>query len=504
MTELIVKTKYGRVEGFVKDGLSRWYGIPYAKPPINDLRFRRAVECEPWQDIKKCTEFQNRCPQFKFPCAFSEKDQEDCLYLNIWRKNNDEKNLPVFVYIHGGYLHNGGGSIPLFHGDEYANEDILFVNFNYRLGPLGCYNFSIYNKEEFDSNCCLSDQVMALKWINENIEAFGGNPNNITIDGESAGGASVLALMTCPTAKGLFQKAISQSGYPDGVHYPRSNKLLMDMFLEYLNLKPEEVTKIKSLDCKTLRSASQYVNNHLSRYPGIFWPSFVYDDLLPEDCYTTLKNGSAEGVKLIIGMNRNESTYFNVFHECPRNKNEIKKMFENNNILDKYPEFENFYFNNPQESSKLDYFSALNFSTDRLFTMGCTEFAEVQSQNKNNEVWVYRFDYIPPLLKIVGLNATHGIDLYTTFKKMDLIGYLAWTICKPSSKRLLENYMFGSWVQFAKTGNPNGEHLNNIIWEKYDAEHHNTFIVDKELKLIENPSKEKINLWKSIKREFYK
>ncbi|ORX57106.1 alpha/beta-hydrolase [Piromyces finnis] len=499
MTELVVNTKCGRVEGFVENGISKWYGIPYAKPPIGNLRFRRSVACEPWKDIKKCTNFGPRCIQFKFPSSTKETDSEDCLTLNIWRKNNDSKNLPVFIYIHGGYLHNNSGSSTAHHGDHYAREDILFITFNYRLGPLGCYDFTIYNKELFDSNCSLSDQIMALKWINENIEAFGGDPHNITINGESAGGASVLALMTSPSAKGLFHKAISQSGYPDGHHFVKSNKILMDMFLEYLKIKPEEVEKLKDMDIKKLKSASQYVNNNLSKYPGIFWPSFVYDDLLPENCYDSLRNGSANGIKLIIGSNKDESTFFSMNHECPITKNEIKKMFENNNLMEKYPEIENYYF---KKCKRLGLSSCFEFGTDYLFLLGCTEFADIQSQN--NDVWMYRFDYMPPLLRAVGIKATHGIDIYTALKNMDTLGYIIWTICKPSSKRLLENYMFGSWVSFSKTGDPNGNHLN-ISWEKYNSEKRKTLLFDKIPSLVENPSKKKIELWKSVgTHQFYK
>ena len=501
MTELVVETKYGKVEGFVKDGISRWYGIPYAKPPVGELRFRRAVECEPWKEVKDCTKFGSRCCQFKFPSGSDKTDSEDCLFLNIWRKTSEEKNLPVFVYIHGGYLHNGSGSDPAHHGEHYANENILFISINYRLGPLGCYDFTIYNKEAFDSNCCLSDEIMALKWINENIAAFGGNPKNITIDGESAGGASVLALMATPSAKGLFQKAISHSGYPDGNHTARSNKLLMDLFLEYLKISPEEVEKIKELDFKTLRAASQYVNNHLSRYPGLSWPNFVYDDLLPEDCYTTLRNGSADGVKLIIGTNKDETTFFNLFHECVRSKSELKQMLENNNLSEKYDAIEDFYFQN-KNKNRFTMRSCLDFSTDYLFLLGNLEFADIQSQH--SEVWMYRFDYMPPLLRAVGVNATHGIDIYTTLKNMDGLGYLVWTICKPSSKRLLENYMFGSWASFAKTGNPNGDHLKTT-WETYDSQSRKVLLFDKETSLVENYSKDKIDFWKTIgTHKFYK
>jgi len=499
MTELVIKTKYGRVEGFVKNGLSRWYGIPYAKPPVGNLRFRRAVECESWTDIKNCTEFASPCYQFKSFFPNGKKNSENCLTLNIWRQNNDKKNLPVMLYIHGGYLHNNSGNDKSFHGDNVANEGVLYISINYRLGPLGCYDFSIYNKEAFDSNCTLSDQIMALKWVNDNIQAFGGDPQNITIMGESAGGASVLALMTSPAAKGLFQKAICQSGYPDGEHFPNSNKLLVDMFLEYLKISPKEIELLRDMNIEKLVSANHYVFKNLSRYPGIYWPNFVYDDLLPEDCYYTLKNGSADGVKLILGTNKNESTFFALTREIPLSKAKIKTMFDNNNMSDQFPDVDEFYF---KKHNRSNLNSCLDFGTDHMFLMGSIKFADIHSQR--NDVWMYRFDYEPPLLKAVGVKATHGIDIFISLKTMDPLGRLIWTICKPSSKCLLEQYMFNSFVTFAKTGNPNGDHLN-LQWEKYNTESRKTFLIDKEPSLVDNPNKEKIDFWKTLKtQQFYK
>ena len=494
MTELIINTKYGKVEGFVEDGVSRWYGIPYAKPPIGDLRFRRAAECEPWKDVKKCTKFGGRPYQFKFKTILGKKDDtEDCLYLNIWRKSSDEKNLPVYVWIHGGYLFCYCGHDNQFNDDVFAKEGLIYITIDYRLGPLGCFDFSIYNKEAFDSNCCLSDEIMALKWIKENIASFGGDPNNITINGESAGGASVLALMSCPSAKGLFQKVICQSGYPSGHHSPRSNKLLMDLFLEKLNIKPEEAEKIRDLDIKTLQMGSDYVLDNLWKYPGIFWPSFVYDDLLPEDCFKSLKNGSADNIKLMIGTTKNEGTFFNLMHECPKDKEEVKKMFENNGMLDKFPAVEDFYYNKGKGG---DSSPTLNFARDYMFSIGSIEVADIISQN-HQDVWMFRFDFMPPLLRLFGLKATHATDLAMIFKNSDTLCDLLYIFNRPSSSSFIYNMMHPAWVSFCKNGDPNGKHLP-FIWEKYETEKRKTLLIDKPPSLVENPEGESINLWKNI------
>lgn len=506
MTELIVNTKYGKVEGFREGNFCRWYGVPYAKPPIGNLRFRRAQECEPWkEEIKECTKFGGRPFQFKIPSKLGKTtDTEDCLYLNIWKKNSHdhEKKLPVFVYIHGGYLYCTSAYDSPYTSVAFAEDDLLYITIGYRLGPLGCFDFSIYNKDAFDSNCSLSDQIMALKWIKENIAAFGGDPSNITINGESAGGSSVLALMSCPSAKGLFHKVICQSGYPDAIHSKKTHKLLMDMFLDYLNIKPEEVERIKNLDIESLQSATDYVCSHLSNYPGIFWPNFVYDDLLPENCYTTLRNGSADGVKLIIGTCKNESTVFNMVHECPKNKDEIKKMFENNNVLDKFEAIEDFYFTQKKGG---DSTPTLNFAKDYMFLLGSLEVADILSQN-HQDVWMYRFDYMPPLFRSIGLKAAHGVDVTMAFESNEYsLNPIYWFLARPSSKKILYDIIHHSWVSFAKTGNPNGNHLS-IPWEKYDSEKRKTLLVDRNSSMVENPEKDTIELWKNIVKEhrFYK
>ncbi|ORX44855.1 alpha/beta-hydrolase [Piromyces finnis] len=502
MTDLIVNTKYGKLQGFEKDGINCWYGVPYAKPPLGDLRFRRAVECEPWEGTKDCSKFGGRAHQFKLrKISETKADSEDCLYLNILRKNNDKKNLPVFVNIHGGYLYFLSAQDETYTSPTFAQDDLLYISVEYRLGPLGCFDFSIYDKEKFDSNCCLSDQIMALKWIKENISAFGGDPNNITINGESAGALSVLSLMACPSAKGLFHKVIAQSGYPDSIHTKKSNKLVMDMFLDCLNIKAEEIEKIKTLDIKTLQIATDKLFSNIYKYPGAFWPSFVYDDLLPEDYRNTIKNGSADGVKLLIGTCKNEGTLFGLFHECPKTKKEIKKMFELNNMSDKFDAIDDFYF---KQKKGGDSSPTANFAKDYMFLLGSLEVADIVSQN-NQDVWMYRFDYMPILFRAIGLKATHGIDISMTFLDNEYSMNTLWFLTRPSSRKLLYNMVHKSFANFAKTGNPNGDQLS-VTWEKYDVEKRKTLLIDKKPSVVENPEKEIIDLWKNViqTHTFYK
>jgi len=297
--------------------------------------------------------------------------------------------------------------------------------------------------------------------------------------------------MACPSAKGLFQKAISQSGCSDIIHPAKTNKLLMDIFLDYLNIKPEEVKKLKDIDVNSLQLGAECIFESLKKYPGLMFPNFVYDDLLPENCYDTLRNGTADGVKLLIGTCKNEGTFLYLTGDCPKNIEGAKKMFENNGLSDKFSAFEDFYFT---QNKGGDSTPVKNFLRDYVFFLGSLEVADILSE-RNQDVWMYRFDFMPPLLRLLGMKATHSIDIQMTFDSDDdVVGKLLWLFTRPSSKKILYNMVHNSWVNFCKTGNPNGDHLP-LTWEKFDVKKRKTLLMDRNPSIVEDPEKEKIDLW---------
>ena len=210
--DTLAATQYGEVQGFAAAGVKTWLGIPYAAPPVGELRFRRNQPPIPWQGVKKCVAFGNKPIQYMNMFGLERSRvpaSEDCLYLNVWAPLNAAKDarLPVFVWIYGGAYHMGEGSDPMYDGASFARDGVVFVNFNYRVGPLGFYDFSMYDKR-FESNCGVSDQIAALRWVRDNIAAFGGDPNNVTIAGESAGGTGVYNMLASPAAKGASRAAV--------------------------------------------------------------------------------------------------------------------------------------------------------------------------------------------------------------------------------------------------------------------------------------------------------
>jgi para-nitrobenzyl esterase len=228
-----VRVGSGALAGTVADGVASWKGIPYAAPPVGDLRWREPQPVAPWVGVRKADAYAHDCMQEPFPsdaAPLGTPPAEDCLYLNVWAPEKPApKKLPVMVWIHGGGFVNGGSSPSVYDGSAFARRGVVVVSFNHRLGRFGFFAHPALTKERPQGplgNYGYLDQIAALHWVQKNAAAFGGDPANVTVFGESAGGGSVLMLMTSPLARGLFHKAIVESGggRAGGIMTPRSLK----------------------------------------------------------------------------------------------------------------------------------------------------------------------------------------------------------------------------------------------------------------------------------------
>src|SRR6201991_2261795 len=249
MHEYVVRATIasGTVEGFTRDGVNRWRSIPYARPPVGRLRLRAPQPVEPWPGVRYCHGFGYCAPQQRMYTILApgkyQPMSEDCLTLNVVApKPPGDQLLPVMVFIHGGGYFMGSSATPIYDGAAVARKGCVYVSVNYRLGALGCLDLSSLSNKDviFDDNLYLRDLVMALRWVRDNIAVFGGEPDNVTVFGESAGAHAVATLLAVPAAKGLFAQAISESPAAGMVRTPEVAEQYATKFAELLGASPSD------------------------------------------------------------------------------------------------------------------------------------------------------------------------------------------------------------------------------------------------------------------------
>ena len=450
-----VKTKYGTFNGFIdKRGVKTWLGIPYAQPPVGNLRWHAPENLLPSDKTFSAKKFGASPMQDKdeTEAASMFKQSEDCLTLNIWTRGA-KKNLPVMVFIHGGGFVNGGSADPIYNGANFAvNHDALIVTINYRVNIFGFMNFAAIDSDFEDSGYLgIKDQLAALNWIKENISNFGGDPDNITIFGESAGSISAMLLMVTPAAKGLFQKVIAQSGNLAMYHTPEQSANLADEFMNiggYKNMR-ELLTK------STGELMNTYVKLCEERYYMTEVDYFPTCDgkFLPLHPFGALKNGAARGIKLLTGNMAEEYRYWNLYSEdFTDNIAEFHAQVAPVVYESKFTNAEEIYLAWLKNNSGKDY---LEFANQLDWRIGQELSAEYQSAF--DDVYFYLFSQKSPN-ELLG--SCHALDLPFVFgnpdKKME-----------PNPSAQLIKEVQASWFAFAATDNPSNEFIPQ--WKNYSA-----------------------------------
>ncbi|MBP3878332.1 MAG: carboxylesterase/lipase family protein [Lachnospiraceae bacterium] len=482
MADYIVKTTSGDVRGYERDGRIDFLGIPYAEAPVGELRLKRSVPKTPWKGVFDAKEYGDSPVQYNHGQVIG---SEDCLTVNVQRPLTGEK-LPVFVWIYGGGYNTGESSDEMYRGEAFVRDGILFFSFNYRTNILGFYDFTTYPGCEWvDSNCGLSDQILALNWIRENVEAFGGDPDRITIGGESAGGASVTNMLVVPGVKGCFNQAIIESGLPNCVMTHEVARQNVDLFLEGMHWTPEELAEhLKKDDPHMFLPGHEYVQaRHQYKNPGMFLPCPVIDDLLPERPIDALRKGAAEGIRLIIGTNKHEGTMF-VHPEntgFPNNWTMVTEMVEKNGNTDTLPVLISHYHKQEEPF--------ISFATDWAFEMPAVKVASAQSK-WSSDVWMYRYELVTKTGIETGWKASHAFELPFVFEKPDHPFSHFELDGEPSDlfEKMCRN-IHGDWVRFMKTGDPNAD------WERFSEEAQNVRIFDRETRTEILDRSEMMNAW---------
>jgi para-nitrobenzyl esterase len=448
----IVKISDGTLAGLRSDDnqIISFKGIPFAAPPVGDGRWKAPQPVVKWTGIKTCYSY-SASPMQPKPVPFNvytaeflipeEPIGEDCLYLNVWKHMEPSKDMrPVFVWIYGGGFNSGGASVPLYDGEAMARKGVIFVSINYRVGIFGFFSHPELTKESPNNasgNYGLMDQIAALKWIQNNIEAFGGDKNNVTIAGQSAGSMSVNCLVVSPLARGLFHKAIAESGA----------NLLPTSPVNTSSLVAEESKGLKvgsSLNTPSvsaLRSLSaQYLQDNVKERFGPIVDGYV----LPQSISKIFSMGKQADVPLLTGWNEDES-----FAQVQAKEVFLKEMGEK--YGSRLPEFLTYYPASTEEEAAA---SQVNVWRDRVFAVSNYQWAIIQSE-RTKPAYVYYFKRRPPAtLEFVKYKAFHTAEVAYALNNLKFVNR-KWEPIDHTLANIISSY----WVNFAKTGNPNGKGL---------------------------------------------
>lgn len=484
--DLTVPTDSGMVRGAIHQGLPTWRGIPYAAPPVGDLRLRAPQPTKPWTGVRDASDWGNGSVQdprvLLIRPGKSQLPSEDCLNLNIQAPPVPGKKRPVMVFIHGGAYLLGSSSMGLYNGKRLVRRgDIVYVSINYRLGALGYLDFTQFSTPErtFESNLGLRDQVAALEWVQRNIEAFGGDPDNVTIFGESAGGSSVVTLMATPAAKGLFARGIAESPGVDLVVSQTQADTFARDFTKLLG--PSTILNATYEDL--WRTSRHLTAKTMSTQPGLspFGPT-VDGDYLPKHPVDAFADGTAHRLPLIIGSNKREGTLFpKILDALPSDAARIEKYFlatdpdAKDRILAQYPGY-------PARAAAID------FGGDFVLWAPTIELASAASQQA--PTYMYRFDYAPRAMKWAKLEATHMFELLAVFGYG--AGALGRALTLPGGKRgmaAVTNTVQREWLSFARTGKPTS------AWPAYDTTDRTTLIIDDPSGLAHDPHRARRLAW---------
>ncbi|MEM7367859.1 MAG: carboxylesterase family protein [Bacteroidota bacterium] len=459
-----LQLQQGLIEGSTQDGVHIFKGIPFAAPPIGELRWKAPQAAEHWTGTRICTEFA-ASPMQNEPRPFMMWSEEfmsppgnlseDCLYLNVWSAaSSSQEKRPVFVWIYGGGFVSGSGACPIYDGIAMAQEGVVYVTFNYRVGVFGFLAHPELSQEAAygsSGNYAILDQIAALTWIQENISVFGGDPNQVTIAGQSAGAFSVNALIASPLAVGLFQRTIVQSG---GLMKTNWTQTLAEAekegqaFLDSTGLHTIQELRGKSTE-EIHQFGSQYLNI------GI-----VLDDhALPTDVLAHIQQGKHNDVPILTGWVKKDGSLAKPFENSEAYRLYLQRKFgaQAFQALSLFPEGATYMF------GKYEKLFLCNFAVLQ---------SHLLAKHTQHHSYVYEFQFVPTdKPDFPNYGAFHSAEVPFALHTLD-----HWNRPWQERDRKMETLMSTYWVNFAKSGNPNGDQLPT--WEAYDAEIGNILLLN--------------------------
>jgi len=492
---VVVQTTHGQVAGFqAENGLDVFLGIPYAEPPVGRLRFAPPQPVAKWGYVRPAYRFGPTCPQSldEFEPSSLLYQDEDCLSLNIWTPGIDAQKRPVMVYIHGGGFVEGGTGDPLYNGAHLANRgDIVVASVNYRVAALGFLALDDFGQEFAGSgNLALQDQIAGLTWIKNNIAQFGGDPDNITIMGESAGSVSVMFLMISPRARGLFHKAIAESGTINLSRTRVQAARYTQRFMELAGVK--DVNRLRVLSASRIVELEEQLLEDAGFESDIVFAPVMDDIIIPANPVKAFEGGAAAGIPLLNGTNYDEIRYWLLYF--PSLKYVPTRM-----LLSFAPDIK------AKLGDKLDTvidhyhkvlpspgFSGVTFAlaTDMMFRIPHIQVSDLQSRFA--PVWMYRFDWKSKVSDDLG--ACHAIEVPFVFRTFD--SPTRYQIVGSDPPMELSDTMMNAWIAFIRTGSPNSTGMQ--VWPVYETQRRATMIFNDRCVVQDDPDKASRLFYKGI------
>lgn len=441
-----VKTEYGIVQGTLEDGLKVFKGIPFAAPPVGDLRWKSPQLPQKWEGVKVTTEFKPAAYQGGNPPSGK---SEDCLYLNVWTPaKSADKKIPVLVWIYGGGFSFGSTAEPVYTGEKLAKKGVVFVSIAYRVGQLGFLahpELSAENPKNVSGNYGILDMIAGLEWVKKNIAAFGGDPNKVTIFGESAGGIAVSMLCASPLAKGLFHGAISQSGGSFGP--PRPTTFPGENMKRLAEAEKDGLSYAEKAGVTTLAELRAIPVDSLPMGFGMGsgWP-IIDGFVIPDDQYKLYEAGKFNDTPILVGYNSDEGASFTRTKDPAEFIASVKVRYGQfaDDLLKAYPVGDTTV---PK--------TARDLSRDAAFGWHTWSWARLQAKKGTSKAYLYFFDQHPDYPEDsprFGMESPHGQDVAYVFMHLNTEDTLT-----TKSDLALSEAIGTYWTNFAKYGHPNGE-----------------------------------------------
>ena len=496
-----VETRSGVVEGRAESGLAVFRSVPYARAPVGERRWRAPEPETPWGGVRDASRFGPIAPQrpgvmMRMLGMDGAASDEDCLTLHLWTpapSAPSARRRPVLVWLHGGGFTAGAGSLPVYDGQHLARRgDVVVVTVNYRLGALG---FLAWPTPSIAANVGLLDQIAALSWVREHAERFGGDPRNVTVFGESAGAISIGALLGAPATRGLFRRAILQSGAAHNVSSPDAGRRVAEEFLAAAQ-HPADAAALRALPLDAVLEAQQRVVDQSWRtVEGLAFQPVVDGGAIPREPLAAVGEGTARDVSLLVGTNRDE---WNLFALPDAKLRDLDEAGLQRRLLRNPPGARGGEDPEALARRAIEVYRAaraargeavaprdlwLALQTDRVFRIPAIRLAERQ-QRHQPQTYAYLFAWPSPALG-GALGACHGLEVPFAFGSTR--GATARLVGDGPEVERLAHRMQDAWLAFARTGDPG--------WPAYDPPKRSTLVLGRECALESDPMGEERRFW---------